>query len=279
VPRQSELDAYIREAKALIAQSQILNAAGVKRVREEFSSLLDDILGIMPRSVTLDTIVIANLMYTLADRIDDAIFGYGVIFTETALAQVELSNRFFLAYGKRFMPYGTTIPLAGDVATALEISTQLSLRLVRGTTSQIQALVGRTLSLGALGAARAFDASAAVNAVLGGVKKLAASPEQALRTETLRMQSIATQVGLNELNMITRVNKMWVWSQISRIEHAAISGQVRPVNGLFDVPLREGGYVQMMYPRDVGAPLSAVINCACYVIPLPVGVLSAAVAA
>ncbi|MHC4703348.1 MAG: structural protein, partial [Planctomycetota bacterium] len=168
----------------------------------------------------------------------------------------------------------TIMPTVGADPELIVISQDLSRDLIQSVTRRITAQAARTLRLVALAPrATGLTASNAVDQALTGSKPWSAQAARIYQTESLRLMSLSANQAFEELASYGGVSKMWVWSTIERKEHQAISGQIRRRDQLFDVPLREGGMIQMMFPRDPNAFMypSAVLNCRCFAIPFPSG--------
>lgn len=263
---------YIKEIDDILLRSQFVTAADVKRIRGLFTELLQSVLDSLPANIEIDNFVLANLLNTLATEIDELVRDFESVITSGMTAQTELNQRMVEVYGKRYVEYGRQIPFVGLNPATFSIISDYSARLITKLGSDLRAQVDRSLRLSALGlGGRPYDGIRAVNAAIGGVPTWSARAEAIYRTETLRLASILTQHSIDELNMIVPTDKMWKWSHVQRPEHAAIDGQLRAANELFDVPLRGGGMIGMMFPRDPRASHrpDAVINCACYHIPVP----------
>jgi hypothetical protein len=257
-------------------RSDAIIAQGVRRIERSFKIAIDDIIGLVPATTTLDAAATNQLALLVSARASDLAVEFGVIFADTVELQQQVIDDLYKLYGVRFAP-NLIVPVIGTDPELLAISSNLSQDLITSVTRRLTNEASRTFRLAALGpGARGLTASNAVHAALTNYKSWAAQASTILRTESLRLASIAANQSFDALNLIVPggINKMWVWSQIERKEHAAISGQIRPRDGFFDVPLREGGIVKMRHPRDVmaiGHP-SATVNCRCFVIPFPVGI-------
>jgi len=248
---------------------------GVKDLGNRFKSAVDDIVGLAPASTVLDAGA-ANRLSVLANaRASDLAVDFGVVFTSTVQQQQQLVDDLYKAYSLRFTPNAIP-PVIGTDPELLAISSRLSQDLIGSVTQRIGSEAGRTFKLTSLSPeARGLTASNAVNASLTPSKVWSAQAARILRTESLRLASLSANQSYEALRLTEgRVDKMWIWSEIERPEHAAITGQIRRHNGFFDVPLRGGGIVKMRFPRDVMALAhpSATINCRCFVIPWPIGI-------
>jgi hypothetical protein len=247
-------------------------ASDVIKIRGLFAAFVDDVLNTLPRTSALNNQIATTIMFDLADRVDDLSRSFMAIFRGGLTAQQELIEKISGRFGDRFLPYGRQVPLVGVRPELLQIADNLGTSLIRGAGDNALRAINRVLRLSILGVGPgAHTAAVQINRALTGANNWSLRGESIYRTETLRASSVMADITVRELNKIVPTGKQWVWSQISRKEHAQISGQIRPINGFFDVPLREGGMVKMQWPRDPTAPASAVINCGCYHIPVPVG--------
>lgn len=88
--------------------------------------------------------------------------------------------------------------------------------------------------------------------------------ETIVRTEMGRAHSESADRRLRAAaKIVPGLKKQWLWSGKSRPMHAAIDGQIRDDDQPFDMP--DG--VKMQYPREMGAPVAHVANCACESVP------------
>jgi hypothetical protein len=260
---------YLADVEKLILRSQTLSAADVQRIRREFSSLLDDIVASLPRQIQLSNEAVTTILNDLADRIDDLAVRYHATFVGGVTAQMELSEELFKIYGDAFLEF-RAIPLIGTDPRLLDLASGYSADLIKDVTDEIKKRIGTTLRLGALGLTRgAYNASAEISKALGTGAGLTYRAERIYRTETLRIFSLHTQANMELMNEVVPMDKVWMWSGISRIEHAKINGQRRKVHEKFRVPRKQGGSVLMKHPRDPSAPPDATINCGCYTYPVP----------
>lgn len=266
---------YIRGVKSLMDRSNALLDDGARRISADFRTAFNDILGLVPPTSSLTSDVVNGVILAARARAGDLAVEFGVVFRDIVVAQQQIIDDLYKLYGREMAPR-LLIPTIGSDPELVAISASLSQQLIDSVTGSLTASTGRTLRLAALPPAqRGLSASNALHAALGDYRAWSARAERILRTEALRLASFASNQSFIALNELAggNVGKMWVWSQIQRPEHAAISGQVRRANELFDVPLREGGTVQMRFPRDTAAIAypSATINCQCFVVPFPIG--------
>lgn len=98
------------------------------------------------------------------------------------------------------------------------------------------------------------------------------------RTEThgaanYAMHETAKQTGLD-------LEKEWVSVEDHRtrrigmddeFDHMSMTGQKRPMDEPFHMPMRSGGVLPIMYPGEAGKPGGAVINCRCVAVHAVIG--------
>lgn len=125
------------------------------------------------------------------------------------------------------------------------------------------------LTLGVLGGKTPEEVAKAIGMNLDDPSiftSIRARAEAITKTEMGRTFSLASQARMEEAaDQVEGLEKQWVHAghpKAGRPFHQALHGHHIPVNEPFLV-----GSVQMMYPRDVKAPLSEIINCGCDHIP------------
>jgi hypothetical protein len=266
---------YLRGVTALLNRSNKVIAQGSKQIDADFKMAFNDILGFIPALAVLSPDEVDGIIGATQARVDDLAVDFGITFQQTVQQQQQITDDLYKLYGKKVAPK-LLIPTVGSDPELVAISSSLSQELIGSVTRRITDQAGRTLRLASLSPTTGgIAASNAVKEALGEYKAWSAKAQRIFTTESLRLASMASHQSYQALNEWSggNVNRMWIWSQIQRPEHARISGQIRRGEELFDVPLREGGFIQMRYPRDpvaIGHP-SATINCRCFVIPWAVG--------
>lgn len=274
--------AYDRRIRAILRRSRRLDAEGVKRVRELFAAFEARAIALLPERFAMNRAAIESILASLSVQIASLERDFlGVVRAGMGDA-VGIVEDTAEAYSAAFLSYGEAIRGVGVRPETLDLAASFSADLIGlrsgGLGARILGEVNRTLRLSALGAGPGqFQAAEEIGRVLGA-GGWSARAEAIYRTEVLRIHSLSTDVLLERLNERTPTAKRWVWSRISRDEHARIDGQTVKQSERFRVPLREGGVALMSFPRDPGAPASAVINCGCYVVPVPGAVSEAAAA-
>lgn len=262
---------YIRRVERLVLSSQSILAADSLKIRRIFKSLVRDIANILPETIGSDRASIATYLTLASNRIDQTQRQLGRVFADGWTAQQEVLNRIFAVFGDTYLAYGRHMPLVQFDPELFAIASEHSAVLISGVGRDMLRKIDSTLRLGALGLGGGRTrVVGAINAALGGPAAWSSRAEAIFRTETLRMYSLANQAHMEEISRIIPIDKVWRWSHISRVEHARIDGQRVGIREFFRVPLREGGIVLMMHPRDPRASNhpSAVINCGCYSYPI-----------
>jgi hypothetical protein len=119
------------------------------------------------------------------------------------------------------------------------------------------------LTLGVLGGKTPADVAKAIGENLDDssiFKSIAARAEVITKTEMGRVFSEATQLRMDQAaESVDGLEKQWLHAghpKVARPAHVAANGQHVPV----DQPFRIGG-IDMLYPRDPGAPIEETINC------------------
>lgn len=269
------VEAYSKRVDDLIARSGRRQAADVRRMVERFDAFRKRALELLPDRATLNRAAISTMLGNVARELDvlasdlvQTVRG-GITFSE------ELADELASLYSSTFVAELGTVPIVSLRAVEIDLAADFSADLINlrggGLTAEMLSRVNRVLRQGALGLVsgdNAFDAAREVARAMGE-KRWTAAAERIYRTETLRIASIKTQAHIRELNRFTPTRKAWRWSGIERLQHRLINGQTTSADGFFVVPLREGGSVRMRFPRDPSAPASAVVNCGCFVIPVP----------
>lgn len=167
---------------------------------------------------------------------------------------------------KPFASLGITLGETAISTEALRVATVFSADLIQGLTNDVRSRVNGILRRAALGTMTTQEAVAAIgtNISKGAFKSIAARAETIFRTETLRIQSIATQLR-QEANAKSvpdgfTFQKRWLATHDARVrpEHLTAEGQTVEVDEYFTV----GGEL-LLFPRDPDASAENTINCRC----------------
>jgi hypothetical protein len=264
---------YDRRIRALLRRARTLDAEGVKRVRALFADFERRAIALLPERFAMNRAAIESVLASLTVQIAALERDFLGIVRAGMGDVVGLVEDTAEAYSAAFLSYGEAIRGFGVRPETLDLAAGFSADLIGvrsgGLGARILAEVNRTLRLSALGAGPGqFPAAVEIGRTIGA-GGWSARAEAIYRTEVLRIHSLATDTLLERLNERTPTAKRWVWSRISRDEHARIDGQTVRQSERFRVPTREGGVAMLSFPRDPAGPPSAVINCGCYVVPVP----------
>jgi hypothetical protein len=119
------------------------------------------------------------------------------------------------------------------------------------------------LTLGVLGGKTPQEVAKAIGENLNDpsvFKSIADRAEVITKTEMGRVFSEASQLRMEQAaESVEGLEKQWLHAghpKVARLAHVAASGQHVPVNEPFKI-----GGINMMYPRDPGAPLEETFNC------------------
>lgn len=262
---------YAAELRRLERESLRIQQADLVRIRRLLATFFQDLAAVAPGQFELTQRTGAQVLAALQERVADLSGGMFQVITDGMRREIAVADATMRAYVATFLPEGAGIPIVGADLTLLNTAAQFSAELVGlrqgGLGAQMLSKVNRELRLAALGGQGRMSAIDAIHRALGKQRPWLWQAERIYRTETLRIHSIVSDAGIKRLNEITPTGKAWMWSGISRVEHARIDGQTVPANGRFKVPLPSGGTVSMLYPRDGEAPAAATVNCGCFVVP------------
>lgn len=174
-------------------------------------------------------------------------------------------------------------PLVGISSQMAIVAAEYSLAYVSGLSIGAKDKIVQILRRAALGGLTPYQAIELVGKSLdspGAFSSLWARAETIVRTETLRMASIATQARMLEnRGEIAKtgyvLKKEWVSAHDKRVRvtHSLVDGQIREVDQDFDVPIGLVGLIAgdtepLMYPRDPKGSIANTINCRCVSAPV-----------
>lgn len=145
--------------------------------------------------------------------------------------------------------------------------------LIKGISHQIRDSIGGILRRIVLGGLTVQEGIASVGRSLespGVFRSVATRAEVIVRTEVLRIQSIANQKRQEQNREVVRsvgysYQKAWLSAQDKRVReaHRETNGQVREIDEPFDV-----GNELLMFPRDPAGSPDNTIQCRCVSIPV-----------
>ena len=164
---------------------------------------------------------------------------------------------------------GIGIGIGGVSPDLLSIANEFSADLIGlargGLTAEILKGINRELSLGVLGGRSNADVIRRIATLLGPGKSFRNRAIQIVRTDGLRMFSMANQASLERAReSLPELRKAWIWSRISRIDHAVAEEEFGEDN---PIPINDPFIVAgeaLMYPRDAAGSAWNVINCGCF---------------
>lgn len=174
-------------------------------------------------------------------------------------------------------------PLIGISPQMAVVAAEYSLAYVSGLSIDAKDAVVAILRRAVLGAMTPYQAIEKVGKSLdspGAFKSIWQRAETIVRTETLRMSSIATQARMLEnRGEIAKtgyvLKKEWVTSHDLRVRstHILVDAQIREVDVDFDVPIGLVGLIAgdtepLMYPRDPKGSVKNTVNCRCVSAPV-----------
>jgi len=198
------------------------------------------------------------------NRVIDA-FGarYGRLMSGATLEHIDLSSR--LIFEPLARAGGPTITnFVGLSPDVMEAAATMRGNLITGITADLMRNIDREVRFVALGIKSPWDAMGAIGrnltdpSVFGSI---ATRAEIIMRSELGRISSQATMAAMDQIKDVPGVKKRWLWSGISREQHAAIDGQTVDIDDMFTTP--DGS--QAIAPRLFGDPAHD-INCQCDVI-------------
>lgn len=183
-------------------------------------------------------------------------------------------------------------PVIGISPQLAVVAAEYSLAYVSNLSNAAKDSIVAILRRATLGGLTPYQAIEKVGKSLdspGAFKSIWSRAEMIVRTETLRMSSIATQARMQEnRDEIAKtgyvLKKEWVSAAHTlpvaaqtklrvRVSHALVDGQIREVDENFDVPIGLAGLVggnteQLMFPRDPKGSVGNTANCRCVSAPV-----------
>ena len=164
---------------------------------------------------------------------------------------------------------GVGAGIGGVSPELLSIANEFSADLIGlssgGLTSKILNDLNRELALGVLGGRTMSQVISKIRTLLGPGKQFRHRAAQIVRTDGLRMFSMANQAALERTSeVVPELRKAWIWSRISRADHAQAEedfGEDKPIPG--SGPFIVAGEA-LMFPRDPNGSPWNTINCGCF---------------
>jgi hypothetical protein len=224
--------------------------------------------------------------------------GSGAHSTELVALQARISDvmyRFAERYGVTLAPIQGAVAQLGSALAAepliagglslwvpqisrrqLEVAQTFQALLISNLADDATNQISRDLGVAILRGQSVYEASQAVAGSLTGTAtfgSITARAEAITRTELGRIQSVATQGSLRDLQQqVPDLQKQWLHSgnagPYRRTGHVAAQGQVRAVDEHFQVAEIAGGATEaLLYPRDPSASPRNTIQCGCVSVP------------
>lgn len=200
-------------------------------------------------------------------------------FNRQASLELNDSMERFHLLGERLVSepvaFVTSAPISIN-RNAVQIAAGYSADLIRGLSEDVRKSVNTILRRAVTGVITPAEAIKAIGKEIteGAFKTPAQRAETIVRTEVLRIQSIATHARQKESRKAMQsvgwdLKRAWLTSHDTRVResHVLTDGQEREIEEAFDVPMILKGVVvgteKLMYPRDENASAANSINCRC----------------
>jgi hypothetical protein len=167
---------------------------------------------------------------------------------------------------------GIEMQLPASSLSVFQIAQRFNASLIQYVTEDTIAKITREVSLAVTGVQSPFEAIKKIERQIDDPLQFGSLQNRAetiLRTEAGRVQSMAAQARLEDAKTIVPgLQKQWLWSGVSRRQHAAIHGQVRDVDKPYDIPgAGRCPEDRLLFPRDPSGLACQTINCGCQSIP------------
>ncbi len=278
---EAQAKAYEQRLRAIIARAQAADARSMLEIRRRFTAFVAEVKRSYPAASELSRFAMQALSRDLAGQIDRLTADVQGIVRAGITAKEEVARELMNLYAATWMPAAhLSTTFLGMSSSYMHDVFDYTAGLIQsrqgGLAGMVQAQIDGALQRAMLGIDAKPQAEATISSALGLGDGWSYEAERIFRTETNRFMSLVTEQGIDALARTgEKVMKRWHWSGIARMEHARIHGQVVPADGFFRVPRKNGGLVEMPYPRAVvdrrGAPVpaDATVNCGCFHCPIP----------
>ena len=209
---------------------------------------------------------ISDVMYRFAEK-------YGVTLSPIQGAVAQLGSA--LA-AEPLIASGLALWVPQISRRQLEVARTFQALLISNLADEATNQISQDLGLAILRGQSVYEASQVVAGSLTGTAtfgSIAARAEAITRTELGRIQSVATQGSLRDIQQqVPDLQKQWMHSgnagPYRRTGHIAAHGQIRDVDAPFQVAEVVGGEQEaLLYPRDPSASPRNTINCGCVSVP------------
>jgi hypothetical protein len=265
MPRSKKEIAFERKINELIARSQRLEDAEVKKVIRLLADARKEVAATVAATEWQ-----AWRLPQLKNAIERALqeFGgkYGVelrdaqrSFWDDGIDMVDLPLR----------QVGIKAAIPAVDTTVLGIMQGYGADLVKGLAKDAALRINNEITMGLMGQKTPYEVMQAVGANLKDKSiftSIAARAETITRTEAGRVLEAASQARMERAaGVVPGLQKQWFHGQNvrkPRPSHLKAAGQVRDVDKPFDV-----GGEKLMYPRDPAGSAKNTINCSCYTVP------------
>lgn len=176
------------------------------------------------------------------------------------------------------LPAGAGLSVTGVSAQTLLIANVFSGDLIQAISSTLRKDINQLVVRGVTGLNTPAQSIRDIDARLAkaGALTYERRAEQIFETESMRLLSMSQDVTADRVDEIVdeEMYRVWRWSGKSRVNHAAIDGQVRRNGETFDVPpplqvsaapnpTDYRGGERARYPRDPSLSAGNAIRCGC----------------
>src|SRR5262245_55840958 len=268
-------DRFAAELAAIRRQINDLPESAVQAVLAELERLRRRVMAEMLDALpdTYDQYRLTQLEATIRRVMLDFVDRYGIEVTGPQLASYGLGAE--LA-ARPLQAAGLNVHTPMLSRRQIEALQGYNARLITNATERSIGEITTILRTGLLRGDRWPDIMALVARRLtepGPFGSLAARAEAITRTELGRIQALATQASLEQMQrLVPDVQKEWKHSRNkgkdARLGHMDAEGQIRDVGATFHVRPGPGyPYEDLLYPRDPAVSPRNSVNCGCVVVP------------
>ncbi len=262
-------DDPLAATRAILDRIAALDEASQKAALNSMAAWRSDILRQLTSAKDFEAFRLPALLRSVDRAAQDWADKYGIDSREL------LSRGFNLGAAQVDDPLraaGIDVNLPQPSLSILQASQLATVDLITNLSRQAAEDIKSEILLAANGAKTPFDSIMAIEKSLDDPATfgtIANRAEVITRTEVGRVQSIAAQARQEAAAVaVPGLKKQWLWSGVSRQNHASINGQIREIDEPFDVPAyRSCAAEKLMFPRDPSGSACQTINCGCQSIP------------